>query len=263
MQRESYDVKSDLYRAIERGDTDSALKLITAGDNPNQGCTYYSGFRSGTQSNLCLAIKKGQNKVALELIEKGADLDAGYKDSDGDCTPNLYYAIACNHIEVVRALIAAGADIDKDSVSPLNTYNTCQSSLEYAINKGLIDAALVLIENGAQLSVTAYNLGIQYPEIAKALFQRLYQGECFPSLSALSMFSLSGLTDHERIPPRVVAQYNSYAKDMEFLREYDTELNFPSKRVISACGFSRNVLSILFRCAASEGARSQYRAPGR
>ena len=53
-------MKSELYRAIEGDDTDSALALIAAGADLNVG--------DSNKSNLYHAIGKGNTEVALSLI---------------------------------------------------------------------------------------------------------------------------------------------------------------------------------------------------
>ena len=157
-------------------------------------------------------------------------------------------------------MIAAGADLDNGEVWSDGSL----ANLYHAIEKGNTEVALVLIEAGAQLSASIYNEGIKNPEIAKALIRRLYRGECFPSLSALTMFSLSGVPNQETIPPRVVEQYNLYAKDKAFLKEHGDKLTPLSEKVAKECGVPQKALSMLVKRAASKGAESrQNRAPGR
>ena len=230
--------------------------MIAAGADLNAG-----EVGVDTCSNLFLAIWKGNKEVVLALITAGANLDNGAVMSNGETYSNLCMAVTEGNTEVALALIEKGAKLDSGEVVVNHgTY----SNLYVAIEKGNTEVALVLIAAGAQLSASIYNEGIKNPEIAKALFQRLYQGDGFPSLSALSMFSLPGVPNPEMIPPKVVEQYNLYAKDKVFLRDDGTRLTPPSEEVASACGFSKNVLSMLVKRAASEGAESrQHRAPGR
>ena len=250
-------MKSELYRDIEGDDTDSALALIAAGADPGNGEVWSNG---STRSNLFLAIRVGNTEVSLALIEKGADLGNGEVWSNGTTRSNLSHAIEKGNTGVALALIAAGADLDNGEVWSDGSL----ANLYHAIEKGNIEVALVLIEAGAQLSASIYNEGINNPEIAKAFFQRLCQGDRFPSLSALTMFSLSGVPNQEMIPPRVVEQYNLYAKDKAFLKEHGDKLTPLSEKVAKECGVPQKALSMLVRCAAREGAESrQPRAPGR
>ena len=214
-------MKSELYRAIEGDDTDSALALIAAGADLNVGFVMANGT---IYPNLYAAIQKGNTGVALALIEKGANLDNGWVLDNG----------------------------------------STKSNLSVAIQKGNTEVALALIAKGAQLSASIYNEGIKNPEIAKALIRRLYRGECFPSLSALTMFSLSGVPNQETVPLKVLEQYSSYTKDIAFLKEHGDKLTPLSEKVAKECGVPQKALSMLVRCAAREGAESrQHRAPGR
>ena len=245
---------SELYRAIKGDDTDSALALIASDADLDNGRV----LDGSTRSNLYEAIGKGNTEVALALIAAGADLNTGSDFYGGYCS-NLSLAIETGNTEVALVLIEASADLDAGS-----DFQGCIcSNLSLAVETGRTEVALVLIEAGAQLSALIYTESIKNPEIAKALFQRLFQDKHFPSLSALSMLSLPGVPHSETTPLRVAERYNSYTKDIAFLRDHGTRLTPPSEEVASACGFSNNALSMFIKGAASKWANPcQHRAPG-
>ena len=101
---------SELYRAIWDGDEAGALKLIQFGANPNS--TWGATHRIETENRavhlnpLHFALARAQPRVAVALIEAGADPNS--RDDDGDTA--LIVATNKQWTEVVRALLAKGAD---------------------------------------------------------------------------------------------------------------------------------------------------------
>ena len=101
---------SELYRAIWDGDEARALELIHSGANPNS--TWGATHRIETEnravhlSPLLFALARAQPRVAVALIEAGADPNS--RDDAGDTA--LIVAADKAWPEVVRALLAKGAD---------------------------------------------------------------------------------------------------------------------------------------------------------
>jgi len=114
---------SELYRAIWDGDEARALELIRSGANPNStwGATHSieTENRAVRLSPLLFALARAQPRVAVALIEAGADPNS--RDDDGDTA--LIVAADKDWPEVVRALLAKGADpnaADRDGATPLH-----------------------------------------------------------------------------------------------------------------------------------------------
>jgi cytohesin len=114
---------SELYRAIWDGDEARALELIHSGANPNS--TWGATHRIETEnravhlSPLLFALARAQPRVAVALIEAGADPNS--RDDAGDTA--LIVAADKDWPEVVRALLAKGADpsaADRDGETPLH-----------------------------------------------------------------------------------------------------------------------------------------------
>jgi len=100
---------SQLYKAINTGDEARALQLIKAGANPNSTFGTYSIDSESPAARLNplhAALWRGQPRVAVALIEAGADPNS--RDHLGRTA--LIVAANDGHTEVVRALLAKGAD---------------------------------------------------------------------------------------------------------------------------------------------------------
>ncbi|MEC7030271.1 MAG: ankyrin repeat domain-containing protein [Pseudomonadota bacterium] len=222
-----------------------------------------------TIPNLGEAIVNNNFDIAMELIRHGVNVNGYLTRQDGGTISNLFLAIDKGHIETALAIIEAGADLALGATKP---DGTTISNLQYAIDKNHVDIAQKLICKGADLSFEIYKAGIKNPEIAKAIYKRLYQGDSFPSLSALSMFHLPEIANSETIPEAMIGQYQDYSKDIAFLKEYgerlltedDESLATSEKEVAAACGVPEKPLSMFFKPRSSEGDISgQHRTAGR
>ncbi|RSM05266.1 hypothetical protein CDV31_009664 [Fusarium ambrosium] len=90
-----YDNLSLLYFATHRGCVPLAFELLSRGANPD------GGHRKGGSSPLQNSIKNGLTKLALELIELGADTTANPDDE----YPPLFLAINISNLELVISLL--------------------------------------------------------------------------------------------------------------------------------------------------------------
>ena len=114
---------SELYRAVWDGDEARALELIHSGANPNS--TWGATHRIETEnravhlSPLLFALARAQPRVAVALIEAGADPNS--RDDAGDTA--LIVAANKGWPEVVRALLVKGADpnaASRDGETPMH-----------------------------------------------------------------------------------------------------------------------------------------------
>jgi ankyrin repeat protein len=152
-----------LARACENADPTLVQKLLTAGADPNLAQT--SGL-----TPLMIAANTGNVRVARALLVHGADVNAATRDTNATA---LMWAVAHPHLEMVRLLIEAKADIRASSSKGL-------TPLLYAARNGDIEMAKVLIEAGADVNapgsddVHALPLSIVsgHPEFAMFLLER-------------------------------------------------------------------------------------------
>src|SRR5689334_917299 len=120
----------DLVKAVSAGDIAEVKRLLAKGLSPNQLPP------DGTDTAVWAALYARRPEVIRVLAEAGADLDAGYPD-----TP-LEVASGWGHVELIRALIEGGADVNCPTVSG-------HTPLRAALGKGHTDAVLALLEGGA------------------------------------------------------------------------------------------------------------------
>ena len=86
----------------------------------------------------------GNPATALELIREGGDVNVA--DSDGNTA--LWVATTESDVSVVRALLEAGADPNVQSRTPGG-----YTPLHMAASNGLIEAAEVLLQHGADVTI--------------------------------------------------------------------------------------------------------------
>ena len=94
----------------------------------------------GEVSTLWMAAQRGYVDVVRALVGRGADINKA--DNDG-WTP-LYIASHDGHVDVVRALMEGGADIDKAN-------NDGCTPLYIASGEGHVDVVRALVEGGADI----------------------------------------------------------------------------------------------------------------
>ena len=130
------DINAELHKAILKGQTTVAVELIARGADVN------AKDRTSVNTPLCEAIWRGHMEIATALIALGAaDLNA--KDQTGR-TP-LHMAIWGGKTKVATELIARGADLNaKDQIgrTPLHAAIFCEN----------MEIATALIDRGADLN---------------------------------------------------------------------------------------------------------------
>ena len=87
------------------------------------------------QTALLLALEKGHEDVASELIHSKADLEKGNASEESP----LIVALKTGHLEIVKMLLQAKVDLDKAEKTKQ------QTALLFALEKGYEDVASELI----------------------------------------------------------------------------------------------------------------------
>lgn len=118
--------------ACENGSTPVAARLLTAGANPNLA-------QQNGVTPLMSAARTGNVGLVRALLARHADVSAAIPTSRQTA---LIWATAERHHEVMRELIAAGADVHARSSIGF-------SALLFASRNGDIEAAKLLIASGA------------------------------------------------------------------------------------------------------------------
>ena len=132
-------------RAIQTGDLD-ALRLLL-GDQPDLATARIIGRRGGWRTGLHIVtdwpgfFPKGPQAVEV-LVAAGAEIDARNNESGGE-TP-LHWAASSDDLDVARALIDAGADIE----APNGSIGT---PLDNAIGYACWQVAHLLVRAGARV----------------------------------------------------------------------------------------------------------------
>jgi ankyrin repeat protein len=123
--------------AILKGDIDTVRALLHAGANPKPSIWHETPV-------LVIAVHKGKVEVIQELIAAGGDVNQGF-----DRLP-LHVASEDGHLEVVRLLLDAGADIE-------GYEEDYWTALMAAAEAGHLQIVQLLVEKGA--NVNAWSQG--------------------------------------------------------------------------------------------------------
>lgn len=127
----------DFYSAIRRDDPRTIQSLLQRGFDPNS---------VGPDGNpgLIQALRDGSVQVALALIEAPAtDIDVRNRNDE---TPLMLAALK-GHADLVKRLIARGADINKPGWAPLH----------YAATQGNLDILRMLLDAHAYIDAESPN----------------------------------------------------------------------------------------------------------
>ena len=122
--------------ALERGDTDTAARLISSGVDVDVR-------RSDGKTLLILAAKEGDVVLVRRLIAAGADVNA---TTDNEGTALMFAAIR-GDVETQRVLVEAGAD-----VNAIGGFDW--TALTLAAVKGHVAAVRQLLASGAAPNLT-------------------------------------------------------------------------------------------------------------
>lgn len=133
-------------------------------------CSSMGGTGAQAQSQLFGAARAGNIKAIESALSAGADVNAfDYSERKNGRTA-LSYAAQNNHPDAIRALVAAGAQVNLAN-------NTGYAALHHAAEAGAVEAAKTLLELGADKNLrhlggfTARNVAIEnnHPELAELL----------------------------------------------------------------------------------------------
>jgi ankyrin repeat protein/beta-lactamase regulating signal transducer with metallopeptidase domain len=145
---------TSLHCAAMHGNSEFIKLLLDKGADINA-----KGGRAYTP--LVTALTSGRedrNGPSLLLIDRGADVNASTDDGN---TP-LYLAISRGQIDVVRVLLAKGADPNKRTTSTTSRFGNSNGALLDLLNGGFrresdVEIALLLIDKGADVNATLQN----------------------------------------------------------------------------------------------------------
>jgi ankyrin repeat protein len=161
---------------------------------------------------LISAITQVTSATVLQLIEKGADLNARILG-----TTALQQSITSGHIDIARLLIAKGANVNGRNVENV-------SALMLAAGKGYVEIAKLLLENGAEINAQDEK---GYTALMMATLKNNGADE--------TLVSKSGET------ALAIAEAEEYKELVEFLKKYRPIRHAHIKETIEA--FLPNVLA--------------------
>ena len=131
--------KNPLFNAIEIGDINEVKNLLANRSNPNV-------LVYGVGTPLIKAVSKGNEKIVKLLLENGAD--PNMKDNLGYYP--LHIAADKNSINILVSLLKYGAKINKKATNDLHQGAT---PLMIAVLDNKIDIVKFLVANGADLNI--------------------------------------------------------------------------------------------------------------
>jgi len=155
-------IQSDFEEACRNGDIKVVMDLIDKGADVNASNNWGN-------TPLHYALDNGHTEVAMALIDKGADLNA--RNNDG-YTP-LHIALMKGHTEAAMAVIDKGADVNARN-------NDGYTPLHYALSYGHSEVAMAVIDKGADVNARDNNgdtplhhaLSYGHSEVAMAVIDK-------------------------------------------------------------------------------------------
>ena len=128
------DGETPLSIAAARGHTNVVRLLLSARADVNVQCN--DGLTALHKASL-----NGYVHVVNMLLDQKAEIETG--EGFQHCTP-LWFAVEKAHVDVVHALVSAGADVNIQRDDGI-------AALRFASNKGYTDIVKALLDNGAQV----------------------------------------------------------------------------------------------------------------
>jgi ankyrin repeat protein len=145
---ETDDANREMWRLINDNDWDAVKQRLVQGEwDPNRPLVIESN--PGGLLLLTLAVGRGDDALARELIELGADVNASMAREP----KQLMEACGNGHREIVDLLLQAGADVNaKCSIS--DEGDPGETPLMAAATFGHRDIVEALLEKGARIDIT-------------------------------------------------------------------------------------------------------------
>ena len=137
-----------IFNAARNGDPTIAELLIEAKADPNAPCGYFDDYLDNFVrcTPLYVAVQHPDAAVVQLLCRASADVNA--VDSEGD-TP--FTSAACEqHLDVMRTLVAARADVDH--AAPAGDDDCGNTALQKAAWKGDVNMLQLLLDLGADIN---------------------------------------------------------------------------------------------------------------
>lgn len=110
---------------------------------------------AGPSEDLLEAARNGEIDAVVELLAKGADVNAKSKSIDRAGRTALMFASEKGNLKLVQALLASGADVNMQDI-------TGGTALQYAAISGNLNVVKVLLDKGADVNTkenTTYSMG--------------------------------------------------------------------------------------------------------
>ena len=136
-----------LHWAAERGDTEVAQMILTAGANAR------AVTRIGAYTPLHIASRQGNAAVAKLLLANGAD--ANIRTTNSNTAP-LHLAAAAGNVEIINALVDKKADVNAKEGE------WGQTPLMFAASLNRVDAIKTLLQRGADPGITSKVIDIDF-----------------------------------------------------------------------------------------------------
>lgn len=149
------DLSNDLCYAIQKKDLNKVIDLISKGANVN-ACNNTGKFP------LQIAIEKESTEIIEELIQKGANINIKVNDEDHNI-PLVEYAMEASNTNIVTLLVEKGAIVTFDN-------NNEEKVLHYVIKNGMFELLKQLINKGI-------NINLKTNEGETPLFIAVKQGQ--------------------------------------------------------------------------------------
>lgn len=170
------------------------------------GASHEKGSGEHDRPPLCAAAKQGVFEIATALLDAGARVDS----SDDTGYTALQYASGNGHEEVVRLLLAQGADPNSKAT------DTSQTPLISAAWGGYASIANILIASGSDVDAQNY-------EGVTALWAASQEGYLDTAKILTSAGADVGLPDIAGVAPLHIASSNGHPDIVELLVEHGAD----------------------------------------